>query len=184
MQNRMVEPSRTCDSCSYCGPVLSSVLSLRSARQTWPPPISSRRRGWDRSHSILPQCWGWRDSKPAERCRSRLELRHVLNVELELEPWTIPIAELPLAIAELFATRSRRAKAKLRTSTELITPGNRHEHLRQISYAMRRYSGASQEAIEAALLTENEKRCSPPKAEHLVRALAAYTFEHIAPIDE
>ena len=47
---------------------------------------------------------------------------------------------------------------------------------------MRRYSGASLAAIEAALLVENRTRCKPPKAEGLVTALAEYTYENVKPI--
>jgi hypothetical protein len=101
-----------------------------------------------------------------------------------LEPWTTPIAELPLEIVDLFAEKNRNAKAGQHAATGPIQAGDRHEHLRQISYAMRRYSGASLEAIEAALLVENQHRCSPPKPERLVRELAAYTHRHISPIGE
>jgi Bifunctional DNA primase/polymerase, N-terminal len=100
------------------------------------------------------------------------------------EPWAITIAELPLSIVELFAVKNTAGKAAQRVNTGPVAPGDRHEHLRQISYAMRRYSGASQEAIEAALIAENELRCRPPKAEHLVRELAAYTYQHIQPIGD
>jgi hypothetical protein len=100
------------------------------------------------------------------------------------EPWTIPIAELPLPIVELFAEKNRGARADLHAATGPLREGNRHEHLRQISFAMRRYSGASLESIEAALIIENQLRCLPPKPERLVRELAAYTHKHVCPIGE
>ena len=79
------------------------------------------------------------------------------------EPWTIEIADLPKnAVAVLVSEARLRQAADRRTSGE-INAGDRHEHLRAISYAMRRYSGASLEAIEAALLTENALRCKPPR---------------------
>jgi hypothetical protein len=62
-----------------------------------------------------------------------------------------------------------------------ISAGARHEHLRHLSYVMRRYAGASREALEAALLAENAARCVPPKEARLVCALAAYTYDHIEP---
>jgi hypothetical protein len=100
------------------------------------------------------------------------------------EPWSIPIATLPLATTRLLAKEGRTSAARARAFSGPIEPGDRHEHLRRISYAMRRYSGASVEAIEAALLVENESRCSPPKAERLVRALAEYTYERVTPIGD
>jgi hypothetical protein len=98
------------------------------------------------------------------------------------EPWTIPIAELPAETVVALSRADRTAASKRRRATGPVPPGDRHEHLRQISWSMRRYSGASEEAIVAALLTENELRCDPPKAERLVEALAKYTFEHVNPI--
>ena len=101
------------------------------------------------------------------------------------EPWTIPIAELPLATVERLASMARTARAdRRRIVTGPVLPDNRHEHLRQISWAMRRYSGASLEAIKAALLAENAGRCQPPKDERLVHALAEYTFQHVRPIGD
>jgi hypothetical protein len=66
-------------------------------------------------------------------------------------------------------------------SSSPISAGERHEHLRHLSYVMRRYAGASREAIEAALLAENAVLCDPPKEARLVCALAAYTYQHIEP---
>jgi hypothetical protein len=100
------------------------------------------------------------------------------------EPWTIEIAELPPVTIDTLAREARLRKSALRHEDGKIGSGDRHEHLRQISWAMRRYSGASQEAIEAALLAENELRCRPQKAEHLVRALAEYTYENVNPIGD
>lgn len=99
-----------------------------------------------------------------------------------LGPGEIEIAILP---EETYLRLLREANAdRQATQTENsgpISAGRRHEHLRRLSYVMRRYAGASQEALEAALLAENEARCQPPKEERLVRALAVYTFDHIDP---
>ena len=109
---------------------------------------------------------------------------HVYHFVEGREPWTIEIAELPSRTIEVLAREGRLRKAAIRHEVGEIGTGDRHEHLRQISWAMRRYSGASQEAIEAALLAENELRCRPTKAEHLVRALAEYTYLNVDPIGE
>lgn len=102
-----------------------------------------------------------------------------------LGPDEIEVAVLP---EEIYGTLLREADASGPTtktaSSGTISEGDRHEHLRQISWAMRRYSGASLEAITAALLTENRTRCLPPKREQLVVALSQYTFEHVSPIGD
>lgn len=97
-------------------------------------------------------------------------------------PWEIEIATLPLATVERLNRGARAAKsAMIVDTTSPISAGNRHEHLRRIAWVMRRYSGASLDAIEAALLAENTARCTPPKEERLVCALALYTYAHHAP---
>lgn len=107
---------------------------------------------------------------------------HAYGFMPDQTPWDLEIATLPLATCERLAAATAEHRAHLRLVTGEINVGDRHEHLRQISWAMRRYSGASQAAIEAALLAENEARCSPPKPEHLVRDLAAYTYRNVTPI--
>lgn len=97
------------------------------------------------------------------------------------EPWTIPIAVLPLPTVLRLAAEHRTASAEAITGSGPVTTNHRHNHLRRIAWVMRRYSGASLEAIEQALLTENQIRCQPPKEERLVRALAKYTFENWEP---
>ncbi len=101
-----------------------------------------------------------------------------------LDPWTTEIAELPLETAETLDGADRGRSGRQRHFSGPISEGDRHEHLRQISWAMRRYSGASLEAITEALLTENRTRCTPPKREQLVVALSQYTFEHVLPIGD
>ncbi len=98
-----------------------------------------------------------------------------------LEPWSIEIAELPLATVTCLAAEHRTASTDAITNTGPVTANHRHDHLRRIAWVMRRYSGASLEAIEQALLTENRTRCQPPKEERLVRALAKYTVENWEP---
>lgn len=55
---------------------------------------------------------------------------------------------------------------------ERIAAGQRNSLLTSVAGSMRR-RGASPEAILAALLVENEKRCDPPLSEREVRAIAA-----------
>ena len=97
-------------------------------------------------------------------------------------PSSVEIATLPLDVYRRLLARVGEERAKRRVDTGPITAGGRHEHLREISWAMRRYSGASLVAIAAALLEENRSRCDPPKDESLVRQLAKYTFDHVVPI--
>ena len=98
-----------------------------------------------------------------------------------LEPWSIEIAELPPATVIRLAAEHRTASAEAITNSGPVTTNHRHNHLRRIASVMRRYSGASLEAIEAALLAENATRCEPPKDVELVRALAKYTVENWEP---
>ena len=53
-----------------------------------------------------------------------------------------------------------------------IPEGHRNSHLTSLAGAMRR-RGMSMEAIEAALLEENRRRCEPPLPENEVRKIAA-----------
>jgi Bifunctional DNA primase/polymerase, N-terminal len=97
-------------------------------------------------------------------------------------PSEVEIAVLPLEIYRALLARVDAERTARRCEGGPIATGSRHERLREISYAMRRYSGASLAAIEAALLEENKTFCVPPKEERLVRALAAYTYENIRPL--
>jgi hypothetical protein len=96
-------------------------------------------------------------------------------------PGEVEIATMPAAIYADLLRAADAERSAAQVSTGPIAPGDRHDHLRRIAWVMRRYSGASLEAIEAALLAENATWCRPPKDERLVRALALYTFEHWAP---
>lgn len=89
-------------------------------------------------------------------------------------PWQTEIAELPLNTVQkiqVAATRARGAAITSAIAGEKTTAGGRHERLLRLGCAMRRVGGSG-EAIEAALLTENEHWCDPPKEERLVRELA------------
>jgi putative DNA primase/helicase len=70
-----------------------------------------------------------------------------------------------------------KAAASNHTTPETVVPegaipdGQRNATLASIAGAMRR-KGCTQDAIEAALLEENAKRCNPPMSESEVRAIA------------
>lgn len=87
-------------------------------------------------------------------------------------PWEIEIAELPQAIYDMLVQHHRRSDEHERSDdASPLPPGARHRHLRRVAGAMRR-AGAGEAAIAAALLVENERRCTPPKDERVVRELA------------
>jgi hypothetical protein len=97
-------------------------------------------------------------------------------------PSEVELAAMPVEIYRQLLRQAGAERAARRRNGGPVETGGRHEHLREISYAMRRYSGASLEAITAALLVENGTYCKPPKEERLVRALAEYTYGHITPL--
>lgn len=75
-------------------------------------------------------------------------------------PWDIAPAELPRELLDVFLAHAKRDRVGAIASTGPITEGGRHR------------VGAEEESIVAALLIENERRCTPPKDERVVRALA------------
>ena len=86
-------------------------------------------------------------------------------------PWDMLPAVLP---ADVLLRLERAAKVERRqrvTSAGQIPAGGRHDHLMRLGCAMLA-RGACLEAVEAALLAQNEHRCMPPKAAELVQALA------------
>jgi hypothetical protein len=87
-------------------------------------------------------------------------------------PWGCEIAPFPARLLEQLGLYGRDLDEANRADDESpLTPGDRHPHLLRIGGAMRRV-GAGEPAIAAALLSENERRCRPPKTEAQVRALA------------
>ncbi len=96
---------------------------------------------------------------------------HVYRFVDGLAPWDLEPVVLPMRHLEPFLAREKQARAEQITSTGPITAGGRHRHLRRIAGAMRRV-GATETSITAALLAENETRCSPPKPDRIVRELA------------
>jgi len=88
-----------------------------------------------------------------------------------LAPWDLEPVVLPVRHLTPFLAHAKQARTEQVTSTGPIIAGGRHRHLRRIAGAMRRV-GATETSIAAALLAENETRCSPPKPERLVRELA------------
>ena len=88
-----------------------------------------------------------------------------------LAPWDLAPVELTVEHLQPFLAHARQSRAAEIISTGPISEGGRHRHLRRVAGAMRRV-GALEESIVAALIVENERRCSPPKPERLVRELA------------
>jgi len=87
-------------------------------------------------------------------------------------PWERPIAILPETILRALTGHKHRDDETARADeASPIAEGGRHRHLLRVGCAMRR-AGAREESIKAALLAENEIRCSPPKDTRIVRALA------------
>ena len=86
-----------------------------------------------------------------------------------LAPWEVEIAKLPARIAnKLNDARTRGSRAP---SQEPISEGERNSTLCSLAGTMRA-KGFSPEAIEVALLRENEERCSPPLDDDEVRKIA------------
>jgi Bifunctional DNA primase/polymerase, N-terminal len=87
-------------------------------------------------------------------------------------PWECELALFPARLLEQLGAHERRDDEEARADDESpLAPGDRHAHLLRIGGAMRR-AGAGEEAIAAALLSENARRCRPPKPDAKVRALA------------
>jgi hypothetical protein len=84
------------------------------------------------------------------------------------------LADAPAWLLEyIAATRDRpRAASKAAPGSERIPKGKRNDHLASLGGTMRK-RGMSREAIEAALLEENRRRCDPPLTDTEVRSIAA-----------
>jgi hypothetical protein len=81
-----------------------------------------------------------------------------------------PLVEVPpWMLAKLAATKPAPAPAK--TQGEIIGEGGRNHALASLAGTMRR-RGMTPEAIEAALVTENDARCKPPLPASEVREIA------------
>ncbi len=93
---------------------------------------------------------------------------HVYGFAAGREPWSVEIAELDV---EPFLAHAKRSRTAEIASHGPSVAGGRHRRLRRLAGAMVRV-GATDAAILAALLVENEHGCSPPKDERLVRELA------------
>jgi hypothetical protein len=89
-------------------------------------------------------------------------------------PWEIEIAPFPSRLYKALIGRTRRDDTAARADdASPLGEGKRHPHLRRIAGAMR-YAGAGEEAILAALQSENERRCVPPKDDAKLRELARW----------
>lgn len=81
-----------------------------------------------------------------------------------------PIATLPEAWRKLLSAPER-PKTNPQTDGEAIPEGRRNQHLTSLAGVMRR-RGMTVEAIEAALLKENQERCNPPLPDTEVKSIA------------
>jgi putative DNA primase/helicase len=83
------------------------------------------------------------------------------------------LAELPAWLLEYIeaARNGSRAGTKAAVGSEKIPKGKRNDHLTSLGGTMRK-RGMSREAIEAALLEENRRRCDPPLTDTEVRRVA------------
>jgi Bifunctional DNA primase/polymerase, N-terminal len=87
-------------------------------------------------------------------------------------PWEREIAVFPASLLARLTARDRADDEAARADdSSPLHPNDRYPHLRRIAGAMRR-AGAGEPAILAALLSENGRRCDPPKTEAQVRSLA------------
>jgi hypothetical protein len=86
-------------------------------------------------------------------------------------PWETPILPLPGFLLERLISAERAGRKKRGATTGAVPEGGRHPHLLAIGGALVRV-GASLDAIEAALLSENTAVCQPPKATDTVLTLA------------
>src|SRR2546423_578970 len=85
----------------------------------------------------------------------------------------MPPATVPEWLVHLLNEKREKKKAGASGATcERVKEGQRNSTLASLAGSMRR-AGMSQEAIEAALLAENEGRCEPPLPEEEVRGIAA-----------
>lgn len=94
----------------------------------------------------------------------------------EIDPDEAELAPLP---EWLTAATHKRGRAPV-APDEPITEGHRHAFLLRLAGALRR-QGADEGTIRAALHQANQTRCSPPKDEADVEALAADVTERYAP---
>lgn len=81
-------------------------------------------------------------------------------------------AKLPDWLLSEMNSRRRRSTTATTTDSEVWSVGERNIRLTSLAGTMR-WRGMSQEAIEAALLEENQQRCDPPLAEDEVQRIAA-----------
>jgi hypothetical protein len=82
----------------------------------------------------------------------------------ETEPWNMRPAEAPEWL--------EKCEKKIENISGAIPAGKRNAHLTSLAGSMRR-RGMSPEAIGAALLEENTRRCAPPLDDNEVRRVAA-----------
>jgi hypothetical protein len=95
-------------------------------------------------------------------------------------PWDVPLALLPARILQRLERAANGNRERPPASDEPTTEGGRHDRLMRLGCAMRR-RGACLQAVEAALLAENEHMCIPPQPTDTVRDLAQDLHERYGP---
>ncbi len=87
-------------------------------------------------------------------------------------PWEHELALAPATILETLVIARRAHDDGVRADDQCpVSEGDRHDFLMRKGCSMRR-AGFGVDAIRAALLIENGRRCTPPKDERLVEELA------------
>jgi hypothetical protein len=88
-----------------------------------------------------------------------------------LEPWTVPLAELPTAIIDYFGARGADDRERFQDERRIYGPGERHDFLMREACSDRR-RGHRRDEILAHLRILNESRCRPPHADAKLVELA------------
>jgi putative DNA primase/helicase len=102
--------------------------------------------------------------------------------ELSRHPDDVSLADPPPWLLALLTAPRAAAAAAPDPATDRIPTGQRNSTLTSLAGAMRR-RGATQAAIESALLAENAQRCDPPLPQGEVKRIAASVARY-TPADE
>jgi Bifunctional DNA primase/polymerase, N-terminal/Primase C terminal 1 (PriCT-1) len=162
---------------------LPPTVAVRSGRADggmhlwYRPPAGATKLKIQFTDKLTLSADGYLIAPPAWHAAAQTAYRFVDG----LAPWEHTIALFPARLLEQFGAFERSDDEAKRADDESpLAPGDRHAHLLRIGGAMRR-AGAGEEAITAALLSENARRCQPPKPASRVRALARDIVERYPP---
>jgi hypothetical protein len=95
-----------------------------------------------------------------------------------LEPWTMPLGDVPASVLSYFAETRRNGRAD--PVADVIPERSRRTTLLSLAGSMRR-RGMTADEMLAALLTVNEKRCKPPLESAEVDELARDVARRYSP---